>query len=105
MPGRGPRAVRGRSGHGPDGAPMSVAILSTARAPRRSRRRGRRGGRGVTLIEGLVASIIVAMVAAAGATALTTGVAAQRDAGLQLLAALAAEQQISTIMTAPYADV
>jgi len=58
----------------------------------------------MTLIEGLIASIILSIVAAAAAMALTTGVGAQRDSGRQLLAALAAEQQISTLMTSPYAQ-
>lgn len=59
--------------------------------------------RGLTLIEGLVASVILSMSAAAAAMALTAGLGAQRDANLQLLAGLAAEQQVSMIMTASFA--
>lgn len=55
-------------------------------------------------MEGLIASVIVAIVAATAAMALGTGVGAQRDAGRQLLAGIAAEQQISSIMSAPYAQ-
>lgn len=60
--------------------------------------------RGLTLIEGLIASVILSIVAAGAAMALTTGLGAQRESGRQLLAALAAEQQVSTIMTAPFAS-
>lgn len=60
---------------------------------------------GVTLIEALVSTVILSMVAAGAAMALTTGLGAQRDANLQLLAGLAAEQQVSLMMTAPYASV
>lgn len=60
---------------------------------------------GVTLIEALVSTVILSMVAAGAAMALTTGLGAQRDANLQLLAGLAAEQQVSLLMTAPYASV
>jgi len=58
----------------------------------------------MTLIEGLVASVVLALVAAGAAMALGVGIGAQRDAQRQLLAGIAAEQQVSTIMTAPYAD-
>lgn len=61
------------------------------------------GRRGLTLIEGLVATVILSMVASGAAMALSTGLGAQRDANLQLLAGIAAEQQVSMIMTAPYA--
>lgn len=64
-----------------------------------------RGRGGFTLIEGLVASIILAMTAAGAAMALLSGLGAQRDAAKQLLASLAVEQQISMIMSAPYASV
>lgn len=60
--------------------------------------------RGTTLIEGLVASVVLALVAAGASMALGIGVGAQRDAQRQLLAGIAAEQQISTIMSAAYSE-
>ncbi len=67
-------------------------------------RHRRRATLGLTLIEGLVASVILAIVAAGASMALGVGVGAQREAQRQLLAGIAAEQQISTVMSAAYAD-
>jgi|GEM_PF-615793 len=79
------------------------AGLKQSPSPFRSKVRHHRD-LGLTLIESLVATVILAMVAAGAAMALSTGLGAQRDANLQLLAGIAAEQQVSTIMTAPYAS-
>ena len=69
-----------------------------ARRPCRSCRR-----RGLTLIEGLIATVILALTAAGAAMALQVGLGAQRDARRQLLAGIAAEQQVSTLMSLPFA--
>lgn len=70
----------------------------------RGKGRLRRRCLGLTLIEALVSTVILSMVASGAAMALSTGLGAQRDANLQLLAGIATEQQCSTIMSAPYAN-
>ena len=59
---------------------------------------------GFTLIESLVAIVIVAMVASAAAVGLGLSVATQEDARLAQIATQAAQQQISFLMEKPFAS-
>ena len=60
--------------------------------------------KGFTLIESLVAIVIVAMVASAAAVGLGLSVATQEDARLAQIATQAAQQQISFLMEKPFAS-
>lgn len=61
--------------------------------------------RAFTLVECLVALVIVAMAAAAASTAIGAGIAAQEDALRITLAAAAAESKVSQALTAEYGTV
>ena len=58
--------------------------------------------KGFTLIESLVAIVIVAMVASAAAVGMGVSIAAQEDARLAQLATQAAQQQVSFLMEQPF---
>lgn len=64
-----------------------------------------RGRRGLSLIEGLVASVVLSLTAAGAGVGLAVGLDAQREASLQMLAGLAAEQQVSTMLVCDYDSV
>ena len=59
---------------------------------------------GFTLIESLVAIVIVAMVASAAAVGMGVSIATQEDARLAQLATQAAQQQVSFLMEKPFAS-
>lgn len=86
----------------------ALTILPTATAPApRVRLRpvtGRRAcrARAFTLLEGLVAAIVVAMVASAAAVAVSVGMSTQLDNQNAVLAMHAAELQMSSCMEADY---
>ncbi len=63
-----------------------------------------RANQGFTLVESLVAIVIVTMVASAGAVGVSLSVAAQEDARLAQLAMQAAQQQVSFLMEKPFAS-
>ena len=60
--------------------------------------------KGFTLIESLVAIVIVAMVASAAAVGMGVSIATQEDARLAQLATQAAQQQVSFLMEKPFAS-
>ncbi|MFM1831408.1 MAG: hypothetical protein RLZZ558_1748 [Planctomycetota bacterium] len=68
--------------------------------PHPGRRLAQRNG--FTLLEALMASVIVAMVAMAASTGLGFSMAAQEQARLGQLAAQAAEQQVSFLLDQPF---
>lgn len=61
-----------------------------------------RGPRGFTLIEALMATVVLSMVAAAGAIGIGAASAAQEEARIAQLAAQAAEQQVDYLFEQPY---
>ena len=63
-----------------------------------------RATKGFTLIESLVAIVIVAMVASAAAVGMGVSIATQEDARLAQLATQAAQQQVSFLMEKPFAS-
>ena len=60
--------------------------------------------RGFTLIEALIAIVIVATVASAGAVGIGLSAATQEEARLSQLATQAAQQQVSFLMEKPFAS-
>ncbi|MFM1936833.1 MAG: hypothetical protein RI990_1792, partial [Planctomycetota bacterium] len=60
--------------------------------------------RAFTLLEALIASVIVAMVALAASTSVAVGIAVEEDNRLAVLAMHAAEQQMGTILERDYDD-
>ena len=60
--------------------------------------------KGFTLIESLVAIVIVAMVASAAAVGVGVSIATQEDARLAQIATQAAQQQVSFLMEKPFAS-
>ena len=60
--------------------------------------------KGFTLIEALIAIVIVAMVASAAAVGMGVSIATQEDARLAQLATQAAQQQVSFLMEKPFAS-
>jgi prepilin-type N-terminal cleavage/methylation domain-containing protein len=60
--------------------------------------------RAFTLLEALIASVIVAMVALAASTSVAVGIAVEEDNRLAVLAMHAAEQQMGTILEREYDD-
>lgn len=91
-------------------SPMHQALtesrLATAPAPRMRPRPilGRRAcrARAFTLLEGLIAAIVVAMVASAAAVAVSVGMSTQLDNQNAVLAMHAAELQMSSCMESDY---
>ena len=63
-----------------------------------------RATKGFTLIESLVAIVIVAMVASAAAVGMGVSIATQEDARLAQLATQVAQQQVSFLMEKPFAS-
>jgi prepilin-type N-terminal cleavage/methylation domain-containing protein len=63
-----------------------------------------RATKGFTLIESLVAIVIVTMVASAAAVGMVVSIATQEDARLAQLATQAAQQQVSFLMEKPFAS-
>lgn len=80
---------------------------SGAACARRARRFGGVGRcrRAFTLMEALIAVVVIAMVASAAAVAVSVGVATQQQNRMAVLAMHAAELQMSTCMEAAYSDV
>jgi prepilin-type N-terminal cleavage/methylation domain-containing protein len=64
----------------------------------------RPSARGFTLIEALIAIVIVATVASAGAVGIGLSAATQEEARLAQLATQAAQQQVSFLMEKPFAS-
>ena len=62
------------------------------------------GNRGFTLVEALVATVIMAMVASAASVGIGLSVATQQDARLAQLATQAAKQQVDFLMEKPFAS-
>lgn len=60
------------------------------------------GRRGFTLLEALLATVVLTMVAAAGAVGLGAAAVAQEEARIAQLAAQAAEQQVDYLFEQPY---
>lgn len=59
--------------------------------------------RAFTLLEGLIAAVVVAIVASAAAVAVSVGMATQQENQMAVLAMHSAELQMSSCMEAPYA--
>lgn len=72
--------------------------------PSRARRllRAARRTRAFTLLEGLIATLVVALVASAAAVAVSVGMATQEDNRLAVFAMHAAELQLSSCLEATY---
>lgn len=62
------------------------------------------GNRGFTLVEALVATVIMAMVASAASVGIGLSVATQQDARLAQLATQVAKQQVDFLMEKPFAS-
>ena len=73
----------------------TIPRAGPAAAPRR---------RAFTLVEALIASVIVAMVALAGSTAVAVGVAIEDQNRLSVLAVQAAELRMGAVLELPYED-
>jgi type II secretory pathway pseudopilin PulG len=84
--------------------PTALHVLPpTARASRARRLLGAvRRTRAFTLLEGLIATLVVALVASAAAVAVSVGMATQEDNRLAVFAMHAAELQLSSCLEASY---
>lgn len=81
---------------GPGGGTWQVSMRTGPARPRQ---------RGFTLLEALIASVIVAMVAATASMSVAVGAAVEEQNRLSVLAMQAAEMQMSSLLQAPYDSV